>query len=225
MDFDDPEHISLLRDSLARFVEAEMPRQAAARWDRDDVYPRDVVNKLAELGLMGLTVPQQYGGSGPDILATMVTIEELSRRSLAVSVPYIMAACYGGMNILAAGSEEQKRTLLPKLANGDMLFAYGLTEPDIGSDLAEVRTRAERHGDQVIVNGAKRFCTGAEIADYIYTLVRSDAQAPRHQNLSLLLISPKATGVSIERLEAIGLRGPNLCEVTFEDVAIPVANI
>lgn len=140
MNLDEPEHIRMLRSSLQRFVEEHMPRAEAARWDRDNIFPREVFDHLADLGVMGLTVPEEYGGSGRDILATMVVIEELSRRSLAVSVPYIMAACYAGMNILECGSETQKRELLPEIAAGRMLFAYGWTEPDVGADLASVRT-------------------------------------------------------------------------------------
>ena len=117
--------------------------------------------KLADLGVLGLTIPEEYGGVGRDIVATMVTIEELSRRSLAVSVPYIMAACYAGMNIEECGTEAQKRELLPRIVAGDLLFAYGLTEPDAGADLASVKTRAERDGDVLRINGAKRFCSGA----------------------------------------------------------------
>lgn len=220
MDFDEPEHITLLRRTLERFVEEQMPRAAAAAWDRDDAHPADVVRELARLGLMGVTVPERYGGSGPDILAAMVIIEELSRRSLAVAVPYIMSACYGAMNILSAGSEAQRTELLPALARGEIRFAYGLTEPDAGADLAAVRTRATRSAERITVNGTKRFCTGAAIADYIYTLVRSDEQEPRYRNLSLLLIPRDARGVSIRPMSAIGMRGPGLCEVLLEDVEV-----
>jgi alkylation response protein AidB-like acyl-CoA dehydrogenase len=167
MNFDESDTVTALRQSLERFVEREMPRNAAAKWDKDNHFPRDVHRKLADLGVLGLTIPEEFGGYGRDIVATMVTIEELSRRSLAVSVPYIMAACYAGMNIEECGTEAQKGDLLPKIVAGDMLFAYGLTEPDAGADLASVKTRAERDGDVIRINGAKRFCSGADIADYI----------------------------------------------------------
>ena len=225
MNFEDAEHIALLRRTLEKFVEDHMPRAEAARWDREDDFPRALLAKLAELGVMGLTIPEVHGGSGPDILATMVTIEELSRRSLAIAVPYIMAACYGGMNIVASGSEEQKRTLLPRLARGEMLFAYGLTEPDIGADLASVRTRAERRGGTVVVDGRKRFSTGARHADFIYTLLRTGPAEARYKNLSILLIPPTAKGITLEPIEAIGMRGTGLYEVTFENVEVPIANV
>jgi alkylation response protein AidB-like acyl-CoA dehydrogenase len=181
MNFDEGEVIASLRETLERFVEREMPRTAAQSWDARNHFPRDVHKKLAELGVLGLAIPEEYGGLGRDVVGTMIVIEELSRRSLAVSVPYIMAACYAGMNIEACGTEDQKRDLLPKIVAGDMLFAYGLSEPDVGADLASVKTRAERHGEILRVNGAKRFCSGAGIADFIYALVRT-GPSDHHQN-------------------------------------------
>jgi len=225
--FGTPEHIVMLRETLKRFVEAEMPREAARRWDHDNHFPRDVFAKLADLGVMGMTVPEEHGGTGRDILGTMVTIEELARRSMAVAVPYIMAACYGGMNIDEVGSPEQKRRLLPDLAAGRLIFAYGITEPDVGADVAGVRTTATRKGNggTVTINGAKRFCSGADIADYIYAVVKSDPAAPRYKNLSIVLIPPNAKGVTIRRQDATGFKGAATCDVTFDDVEIPAENV
>jgi alkylation response protein AidB-like acyl-CoA dehydrogenase len=221
----EPEHILEYRDVLQRFVENEMPREAAAEWDRTDTYPREVVDKLADLGVMGLTIPEEYGGMGRDIVATMVVIEELCKRSTAISGPFIMATCYGGMNIVESGSEEQKQELLPKLATGEILFAYGLTEPDVGADLASVKTRVERRGDKLLVNGTKRFCTGARHADYIYTLACSDIDAPRYKNLSLVIVPRKSAGIEITDIDAIAQRGVGTTDVHFDDVEIPVENI
>jgi alkylation response protein AidB-like acyl-CoA dehydrogenase len=225
MNFDESETIAALRDSLERFVEREMPRSAAAAWDSGNHFPRDVFGKLADLGVMGLTIPEEYGGFGRDIVATMVVIEELSRRSLAVSVPYIMAACYAGMNIEECGTEAQKRDLLPRIVAGDMLFAYGLTEPDAGADLASVKTRAERDGDMIRINGAKRFCSGADIADFIYTLVRTGPADERHRNLSFVLVPPNAKGVTITRIESMGMKGAATTDVSFDDVEVPAENL
>jgi acyl-CoA dehydrogenase len=225
MDFTEPEHICQLRDTLGRFIEREMTRSAAAAWDKANHFPREVFDKLAGLGLMGLTVPEEYGGAGRDIIATMVVIEELSRRSLAVSVPYIMAACYAGMNIVECASEEQKRALLPRVVDGTMIFAYGLTEPDIGADLAGVKTRAERIGDKVVINGAKRFCSGAALADYIYALVRSGPEEARYRNLSLVMIPPSTKGVNIAPIESLGMKGMPTTDVTFDNVEVPIGNV
>lgn len=225
MDFTEPDHVRQLRDTLERFVAREMPRAAAARWDRDNHFPRDVFEKLAQLGVLSLTVPEAYGGAGRDIVATMVVIEELSRRSLAVAVPYIMGACYAGMNLVECGSEEQKREFLPRVVDGSLLFAYGWTEPDAGADLASVTTRAERVDGVVRINGAKRFCSGAAISDYIYTLVRSGPEGARHKNLSLVMVPPQTPGVTISPIESLGMKGAATTDVVFDDVEVPIANV
>ncbi|MBL8646556.1 MAG: acyl-CoA dehydrogenase family protein [Sphingosinicella sp.] len=225
MNFDEGEIVASLREALGRFIEKEMPRSAVAEWDARNHFPRDVFKKLADLGVMGLTIPEDYGGVGRDIFATMVVIEELSRRSLAVSVPYIMAACYAGMNIEECGTEAQKREILPKIVTGDMLFAYGLTEPDAGADLASVKTRAERDRDVLRINGSKRFCSGAAIADYIYALVRTGPEGERHRNLSFVLIPPTAKGVTITKIEAMGMKGAATTDVSFDDVEVPIENL
>lgn len=225
MDFTEPDQVRQLRDTLERFVAKEMPRAAAARWDRDNHFPRDVFDKLAQLGVLSLTVPEAYGGAGRDIVATMVVIEELSRRSLAVAVPYIMGACYAGMNLVECGSEEQKREFLPRVVDGSLLFAYGWTEPDAGADLASVTTRAERVDGVVRINGAKRFCSGAAISDYIYTLVRSGPEGARHKNLSLVMVPPQTPGVTISPIESLGMKGAATTDVVFDNVEVPIANV
>jgi acyl-CoA dehydrogenase len=225
MDFGLPDHIPMLRETLRRFISAEMPRALVAKWDKENHFPRAVLAKLAELGLMGLTVPEDYGGSGRDILATLITIEELAKRSLAVAVPYIMAACYAGMNLVECASEEQKRDLLPRVVEGRMLFAYGWSEPDVGADLSSVKTTAVRQGDTLVVNGAKRFCSGAAFCDYIYTLVRTGAPGDRRRNLSFVLIAPDTPGVTIEPIDAMGMKGPATTDVNFADVRIPIGNL
>ncbi len=169
----------MLRQTLRRFLARECPREKVRRWDEEDYYPPELTAKLRELGIFGLTTPEEYGGAGRDILGAIITIEELSRGYLMTSLIYVMGAFYGAVNICESGSEEQKRTLLPRLAAGELLFAYGLSEPNVGSDLASVETYAELEGDYFVVNGAKRWCTGAEIADYIFTLLRTDRTAPR----------------------------------------------
>lgn len=225
--FQEAEHVTMLRDTVRRFVEKEMPHELAQKWDRENIFPREIFDQLSALGVNALTVPEEYGGAGRDITATMVVIEELARRSMAVAVPYIMCACYGAMNIEEVGSTAQKAELLPKLAEGKLLFAYGISEPDVGADVASVRTSAVRKGNgaTVTVNGSKRFCSGANIADYIYTVVKSDPEAGRYKNLSIVLIPPDAPGVTIELQNSMGMKGASTCDVTFEDVEIPAENI
>lgn len=221
LDYREPDHVRMLRDSLQKFVAKEMPRDLARLWDEQDIYPREVVGKLAELGVMALTTPEAYGGAGVDIRATMIVVEELSKRSLAVAVPYIMCTCYAGMNVAECASEPQKRRLLPRIAAGELIFAYGWTEPDVGADLGSVKTLAVRDGNEVVINGAKRFCSGAEVADYIYALVCSDKQGERYRNLSFVMIPPDSPGVTIEPIATMGVHGVKTNDVTFNNVRIP----
>jgi alkylation response protein AidB-like acyl-CoA dehydrogenase len=225
LNFAEPQSTSMLRETLRRFVAQEMPRELAQKWDKDNHFPRDVFDKLAKLGVMGLTIPEEYGGYGRDITACMITIEELAKRSCAVAVPYIMAACYAGMNILECASEEQKKLLLPQVANGQLLFAYGWTEPDIGSDLANVKTTAERKGNIVVINGTKRFCSGSDISDYIYVLAKSDKNAPARQNLSFVMVPPNMSGITITRIDSMGMKGAATTDVTFDNVEVPFSNV
>lgn len=221
----EPDHITALRAQLRRFVAEKAPREKRRLWDQTHSWPRDLYEELAAMGLMGLTVPEEHGGAGVDIVAAVAVIEELGRAGAFLCGPYIHCAFYGGMNITENGSEEQKAALLPRLARGELLFAYGLSEPDVGGDLASVTTRARLEGDEVVITGAKRWCTGADFADYIYCLVRSDEAAPRYRNLSFVLIPPKTKGVSLQPINHINLRYTASSDVYFDEVRVPAANI
>tara|TARA_R110002049_G_scaffold74361_2_gene191804 strand:- start:5003 stop:6166 length:1164 start_codon:yes stop_codon:yes gene_type:complete len=223
--FEESEQTAMIRSSLKSFVEKEMPRDLVKRWDKENYFPRDVHDKLVEMGCMGLTVSEQYGGSGKDIAATVVVIEELCSRSMSVGCAYIQSTCYAGLNLEEVASEQQKEMLLPKVAQEGLMFAYGLSEPDVGSDVASVRTSATRDGDTLVVNGSKRFCSGAAISDYIYTLVRTGPVDQRYKNLSLVLIPPTTPGVLLEPQDTLGLKGGGTFDVNFADVEVPVANI
>lgn len=225
MDFQESEEIVALRDTLRRFVAKECTQEIAAAWDRDDLIPREMAAKLNELGLFGLCVPEEYGGMGRQVVAMAVVMEELARASTALSGLYNMCASYGGLNISESGSEEQKQRLLPQLLEGKILFAYGLSEPDVGADLGNVKTRAERHGDTVVINGYKRWTSGADIADYIYALVRSGPPEARRDNLSFVLIPTNAKGLTITRLGAMGSHGCALTDVSLDNVEVPFADV
>jgi alkylation response protein AidB-like acyl-CoA dehydrogenase len=214
------EDIRLIRDSVRRFVATHMPRESARKWDKDNIFPREVYAELGKMGVMGLTVPAEYGGQGVDLPATMTVIEELARRSSAIACPYIMAACYAGMNLVESGSEVQKRALLPKVAKGELLFAYGLSEPNVGGDLAMVETSARREGNRILLSGTKRWCTGAQIADYVFCLARTGPKEDRYKNLTVLLVPPKSKGVTIRPLDHLGIRGVETNDAIFDDVEI-----
>lgn len=224
---DEPEHVALIRSTLRKFVENEAPREKRRLWDKEHTFPRDLFSKLADMGICGLTIPEEFGGQGVDLVAAVAIIEELTRAGAFLSAPFIHCAFYGGANIHENGSDEQKRELLPKLAKGELLFAYGLSEPDVGGDLASVQTRArmEDSGETVVINGLKRWCTGAEFADYIYCLVNSDWEGNRYRNLSLVLIPKDTIGVTLHPIEHANLRYTLSSDVYLKDVRVPAKNI
>ena len=225
MNFTESEEIVAMRDTIRKFVAREFTAADVKKWDREDWIPREISLKFGELGICGLCVPEEYGGLGRNVMAMSVVLEELSRFSNALPALYNMSAGYGGLNISESGTPEQKQRFLPGLLKGEILFAYGLSEPDIGADLANVKTRAERNGDRVIINGAKRWTSGAEMADYIYTLVRSGPPEARRKNLSFVLIPTKAKGVTITRLPVMGVKGVPTDDVKLENVEVPFDNV
>lgn len=225
LNFDEPEHVRMLRDQVRRFVDERMPRAKAREWDKGNIFPRDVFDEFAALGMMGLTTEEAYGGAGVDIYATMAVIEEIAKRSVALACPYIMAVCYAGMNLGESASAAQKAELLPKVAAGKLLFAYGLSEPNVGGDLATVETTGVIEGDEIVINGAKRWCTGAHIADYIFCLLRSGPKEEKYKNLSIVLVPINAGGMTITPLGHLGIRGVETKDVIFENVRVPAENI
>ncbi|MEO6717699.1 MAG: acyl-CoA dehydrogenase family protein [Novosphingobium sp.] len=225
MDFAENEDVAALRALLQRFIQREATPEMAERWDREDHIERKMLLKLAGLGVCGLTVPEEFGGMGRRVIDTVVTIVELARRSTALAGLYIMNACYGSLNIAQEGTPEQKQRFLPGLAAGEIVFAYGLSEPDVGADLASVTTRAERRGDSVAINGQKRWCSGANFADYILMLVRSGEPQARYKNLSMVLVPTDAPGLTLQPVGAMGVRGIPVNDVVLEDVEVPFANV
>lgn len=222
---DEPDHIAALRSQVERFVADHYPRELRQQCDREAKWPRDIYAKLNEMGLTALTVSEEYGGAGQDIVAALAVIEELSRAGPGLAGPYIHTAFYGGMNLSENGSDEQKATYLPRLARGELFLAYGLSEPNVGGDLASVETRAEREGDEIVIKGAKRWCTGADWADFIYCLVRSGPVDARYKNLSFVLIPRDADGLSMTDIEHANLRYTHSQDVFFDDVRIPASHI
>jgi len=216
----EPDHVRELRRQLRRFVAEKAPREKRRAWDKAHDWPRELFRELADMGLCGLTIAEEHGGLGQDIVAAVAAIEELARVGPFLAGPYIHCAFYGGMNISENGSPEQKASLLPRLARGELLFAYGLSEPDVGGDLSSVRTRGRVEGGELVINGAKRWCTGADWADYIYCLINTAPEASKREALTFVLIPAKAAGVSTTPIEHVNLRYTASCDVHFDDVRI-----
>ncbi len=222
---DEPDHVTAIRAQVQRFIAEHAPPEKRKQWDAEAKWPRDIYARFNKMGLTALTVDQDYGGAGPDLVAAIAVIEELSRGGSALAGPYIHTSFYAGMNLSENGSEAQKNAILPKVAKGEIFLSYGLSEPNIGGDLASVETTARRDGDDIVINGAKRWCTGADWADYIYCLVRSGDAGDRYKNLSFILVPTKATGVTMQDIEHVNLRYTHSQDVYFDNVRIPAENV
>ncbi|GIU67311.1 acyl-CoA dehydrogenase family protein [Candidatus Phycosocius spiralis] len=220
----EPDHITELRHQLRRFVEAKAPREKRHLWDKTHTWPRDVFAELAAMGICGLTVDEAYGGLGQDVYAAIAVIEELCRAGAFLAGPFIHCAFYGGMNLSENGTDAQKAAYLPALAKGELMFCYGLSEPDVGGDLSAVTTRGVIEGDEVVINGAKRWCTGADFADYIYCLIRTESEEKR-KNLAFVLIPKNTPGVTLQPIEHVNLRYTLSSDVYFDNARISVSNI
>ncbi len=225
MNFEEAEEITALRDTIRRFVAKECPAAVVSQWDREDFIPRAFLHRLGDLGLCGLCIPEEYGGSGHNVMAMVATLEELARASSGLASYYCMCAAYAGLNISESGTQAQKDRLLPQIAAGRMSFSYGLSEPDIGADLGNVQTRAERDGDRIVVNGMKRWTSGASQNDYIYALVRSAPVEAKRRNLSFILVPTKAPGVAITNLGGMGNNGTPLADVVLQDVVLSIDDV
>ena len=225
MDFAFCSEHEALRESLRKFLRKECPPETVRALDEKDEFPAGILEKMKPLGLSGLTIDEKYGGSGVDILGAILVVEELSVRFPALAWIYVMSAFYGGVNVGRNGSEEQKERFLPGLAGGDILFSYALTEPDAGSDAASARTALTRSGESYRLNGTKTLITGADRADYILVLARSDKNLPKHKGLTMVIVDRRQEGVGVRKLAKLGYKGSSTCEVVFEDVEVSAGDV
>ncbi|MFJ8333907.1 acyl-CoA dehydrogenase family protein [Streptomyces sp. NPDC094437] len=206
---------------LARdFVDREIAPHVVA-WDRAEAVDRSLVKKLGEVGFLGLTVAEEYGGSGGDHLAYCLVTEELGRGDSSVRGIVSVSLGLVAKTIAGWGDAEQKRRWLPGLTSGDLVGCFGLTEPGTGSDAGNLTTRAVRDGDTYVINGTKTFITNGTWADVVLLFARS-TDAPGHQGVSAFLVPADAPGLARRPIHGkLGLRGQATAELAFEDVRVP----
>lgn len=210
----------LVHRSVREFAAAEL-RPHAARWDREGTFPAAIVPKLAALGLLGLVVPAEYGGAGLDMVSAMLAVEAVSwgDGSIGLTVASHNSLCTG--HILLFAGEEQKRRYLPRLARGEMLGGWGLTEPAAGSDAAAIQTRAQRRGSVYVLNGTKLFVTQGTVAGVYVVMAVTDPAAGR-PGISAFIVDRDAPGLRVGKKEdKLGLRASDTSEVIFEDCEVP----
>jgi len=222
MNFEPIQEHAMLRDSVRQFFERELPERRIREMDRARKIPRDIWTRFAELGWMGLSVPAEFGGSGADVMTAAVFTEELARRFPSLATDWLLVSMTARV-LLEAGSPAQKAGLLPRLAKGEWLMAFGMTEPDGGTDVLGLKTRASRDDNGWTVRGQKLFTSLAYDADAILVLCRTDFDdgAKRARGLSLLLTPRRQPGVQVRRLELMGMRAACTCEVFLDDAQAP----
>ncbi len=209
---------------LVRDFARDIVAPAAKSIDQWDELPRSIVRKMGDIGLLGLPIPEEWGGVGADYVSYMLAIEEISYASAALGVILAVHTSVGTMPILAFGTEEQKRTFVPGLAAGELLGAFALTEPDAGSDAQGIRTRAERSGDAYILNGQKVFITNGGEADVYTVFAVTDPARAAHGGVTAFLVERDAPGFRVGRKEEkMGLHGSSTAELIFEDVKMPAS--
>ncbi|MEO3783798.1 acyl-CoA dehydrogenase family protein [Actinocorallia sp. B10E7] len=228
MDFSLTEEQKLFRDTLRDFVNKEI-RPVAQEWEASGRYPTEIVDGMKEMGLFGLTVPEEYGGLGVDMVSFALVFEEISKGWMGIAgiLGSHSLACW---MINKHGTEEQKARLLPDLAAGRRRTGIGLTEPGAGTDLQGISTTARlggEHSDYYIVNGSKTWITNARHADPLPVLVKTDPTAtPAHKGMSVLLIDADTPGFTVSRdLPKLGYKGTESCEIVLDDVRVPKENL
>ena len=224
LNFDLGETADLLRDTVMSFSADEIAPLAEAT-DRDNQFPRQLWPKLGELGLLGITVEEDYGGSGMGYLEHCVAMEEISRASASVGLSYGAHSNLCVNQIRRNGSEDQKRRFLPKLISGEHLGALAMSEPGAGSDVVGMRTRAEKKGDRYVLNGNKMWITNGPTAELLVVYAKTDPAAGS-RGITAFLIEKGFKGFSTaQKLDKLGMRGSDTCELVFEDCEVPAENV
>jgi alkylation response protein AidB-like acyl-CoA dehydrogenase len=220
MNFDLAEHHVLLRRTVRDFARAEVAPKAQG-WDKEERFPKEIVPRLAELGLLGIRIPEEYGGSGLDVTSYAICVEEIARVDGSLALTIASHNGLGTGHILAFGNEAQKRRYLPRAASGEWLAAWGLTEPGSGSDAAALATTARRDGDEWVINGTKMFITQGSVGGFCVVLARTNGQAPRQKGITAFVVEHGTKGFSASKhLEKLGCRSSDTVELTFEDVRV-----
>jgi acyl-CoA dehydrogenase len=218
------EEQKMMQRMVRDFAQKEI-EPAIEKMEETEEFPRHLIKKMADLGLMGIPIPEEFGGAGMDFTSYIIAINELSKVSATIGVILSVHTSVGTNPILYFGNEDQKRRYIPKLASGEYLGAFGLTEPSSGSDAASLKTRAVKKGDHYILNGSKIFITNAGEAD-VYIVFASTEPDKGSYGISAFIVEKDTPGFSVGKKEKkMGLNGSNTCEIIFEDARVPAENL
>src|SRR5258706_11217300 len=221
MNFEFAEHHQLLRKTVRDFARAEVAPRAQA-WDKEERFPKEIIPRLAELGLLGIRLPEEYGGSGMDTTSYAICVEECARVDGSLALTIASHNGLGTGHILAFGSDEQKKRYLPKAVTGEWLAAWALTEPGSGSDSAGMLTTAKRDGNDWVINGTKMFITQGSVGGFCVVLARTNSGVSKQKGITAFIVDHGTKGFSTSKhLLKLGCRSSDTAELTFEDVRVP----
>ena len=220
------EEIDLLRETVRAFAQKEIAPRAAAI-DHENLFPHDLWRKLGELGLLGVTIPGEYGGSELGYLAHIVAMEEISRASGSVGLSYGAHSNLCLSNLFANGSEAQRRRYVPKLCSGEAVGALAMSEPGAGSDVVgSMACRAEKRGDVYVANGTKMWITNGPEADVLVVYMRTAPKEMKSRAMTAFIVEKGMKGFrTAQKLDKLGMRGSDTCELVFEDCEVPEENV
>jgi alkylation response protein AidB-like acyl-CoA dehydrogenase len=225
MDFEFTEEQKILRDTVRRFIIKECPREVVRSHDEEERFPSELFTKMAALGWMGVPYPERYGGLGGNAIDLTIILEEISRGMRALATAYYATVVLGGQAIYHGGTETQKLQYIPKVCRGELKLSLSLTEPNAGSDLASMSTRAVLDNDHFVINGQKTFCTLADQSDLIVMGVRTQWDGPKQKGISLVLVPKNLEGLTIRKIPKLGIRAISACEIFLSDVRIHKDNL
>lgn len=224
MEFRFTEEQEMMRKMVQDFARSEIA-PLVPKMDEQDEFPREVIQKMSKLGLMGIPIPEEWGGAGADFITYILALEEISKVSATVGVILAVHTSVGTMPIVKYGTEEQKKKFVVPLARGEYLGAFALTEPGAGSDASSIRTTARKVGDKYILNGSKIFITNSKEADVYVTFAVTDP-SKGSKGISAFLVEKDTPGFKVGKKEKkMGLNGSNTCELIFEEAEVPSANL
>ena len=218
------ETIDMLREQTRNLVDAELATRAA-EIDRENQFPQEMWRRFGDMGLLGITVPEEYGGSGLGYLAHVVAMEEISRGSASVGLSYGAHSNLCVSQINRNGTPEQKAKYLPKLISGEHIGALAMSEPNAGSDVVSMKLRADRRGDHFVLNGSKMWITNGPDAHVYVIYAKTEPELGPH-GITAFIVERDWAGFSRSpKLDKLGMRGSNTCELVFNNVEVPVENI